>query len=183
MCPPPLGPFQPRHRIKRDPHGAHQGDVCRRRWNDPLHDKRNDRRDGEAQHHDMKPAPSARPPCARILFHGISVSHGHQIRRGAHRRSYLVASLAVAAEAAIPAAAIARAARSTQPPRALQEQSTWPKNKDSCSYNRRSHWSQNRPGQFRRRTPPPVLHILHQSATALRRVAARNDTKCPRMTH
>jgi hypothetical protein len=35
--------------MKRDPHGDHQRDICRRWWHDALHDQRDDRREGEAE--------------------------------------------------------------------------------------------------------------------------------------
>lgn len=60
--PPWLRSLQPRHRIERDPNGAHHGEVCCRLRDGVLHHERHDRGQREAQEHDMKATPSAWPP-------------------------------------------------------------------------------------------------------------------------
>jgi hypothetical protein len=105
----------------------------------------------------MKTAPPARPPRARIPMRAVSVAHHHQARRGVARRPCPFACPTVAPGVAVRAAAIARAACSTRPPRALQGQSTWPKIMTPAdasagvigpSIERRFHGGLHRPARF-----------------------------------
>lgn len=175
--PPGLRALQPRHWIERDPHCAHQRDVCCGRWHDTLHDQCGDRGEREAQNHHVQAAPSARPPGARILRRTISAIHRDQSEgddgRQERRCSYPTPAQAEVAPSGETEKNREAQRRERQPP----EQSTSPKNKDSWRNPQESLVSQRETVSWRTLPPDasdPILAAL--SAEAVRAAsAARGD--------